>query len=129
MTSYTGQVYSVDGSQNSSVGKVTGIQAGLPSKRLSISCNANTCAYSLKRPDSLLLVPGALSSGVNWPGHEADHKASFTVQFKNDWRYTSLLLLDLHGRHRDNFSFTLNTESPHSLTVTRSKSLAGKFAA
>jgi len=50
------------------------------------------------------------------------------VEVKNEWSYTSTPLLDLHGRHRDNFTFTFNTESLHSLTVTRSKKTAGQFA-
>jgi hypothetical protein len=74
------------------------------------------------------LVPGALSSGVNWPGHEADHKASSTDEVKNEWSYSFTPLLELHGRHRDYFTFTFNTESLHTLTVARIKRLAGQFA-
>jgi hypothetical protein len=74
------------------------------------------------------LVPGALSSGVNWSGHEADHKASSTVEVKNERSHTSTPLPGLHGRHKANFIFTLDAESLHSVTVTRSERLAGQFA-
>jgi len=33
--------------------------------------------------------PGALSPGVKWPGHEANHSPSSSAKFKNAWHYTS----------------------------------------
>jgi len=37
-------------------------------------------------------VPGAISLGAKWPGREADHSPP-----KNEWSYTSILPLRLHG--------------------------------
>jgi hypothetical protein len=37
-------------------------------------------------------VPGALSLGVRWPAHEADHSPLSSVEIKNAWSYTSTLL-------------------------------------
>jgi len=41
-------------------------------------------------------VPGALSPGVERPGHEADHSPT-SVEVKNAWSYTSTLPIRLHG--------------------------------
>jgi hypothetical protein len=30
---------------------------------------------------------GVLSSGVKWPGHEADHSPPFSAEVKNVWSY------------------------------------------
>jgi len=43
-------------------------------------------------------VPGALSSGVKWPGHEPDHLPPFTAEVKNSWNYTCTPpMSSLHG--------------------------------
>jgi hypothetical protein len=34
-------------------------------------------------------VPGALSLGVKWPGHEANHSPPSSSEAKNEWRSTS----------------------------------------
>jgi len=34
-------------------------------------------------------VPGILSLGVKWLGHEADHPSSSSAKVKNVWSYTS----------------------------------------
>jgi hypothetical protein len=34
-------------------------------------------------------VPGALSPGVKWPGHEADHSPPASAEVKKTWVYTS----------------------------------------
>jgi hypothetical protein len=35
-------------------------------------------------------VPGALSLGVKWLGHEADHSSPFSAKVKNAWSYVSI---------------------------------------
>jgi hypothetical protein len=35
-------------------------------------------------------VPGSLSLGVEWPGHEADHSPPSGAEVKNIWSYTSM---------------------------------------
>ena len=46
-----------------------------------------------------------LSPGVKQPGHEADNPASSSAEVKNEWSYTSTLLVCLYGTYRDNFTF------------------------
>jgi hypothetical protein len=41
-------------------------------------------------------VPGALSLGVKWPGHEADHSATSSAEVKNVLSYTSTPPVCLH---------------------------------
>jgi hypothetical protein len=52
-------------------------------------------------------VPGALSLGVKWLGHEADH--SPPSRAKNAWSYTSTPQYAFMAwcllKHRDNFTF------------------------
>jgi hypothetical protein len=52
-------------------------------------------------------VPGALSPGVKWPGHEADYSPPSSAEVKNAWHYMSTLPPTRHFRgmlvkHRDN---------------------------
>jgi hypothetical protein len=59
-------------------------------------------------------VPGALSLGVKWPGHEPDHSPQSSVKVKKwvelylpspntpSWRGAQL-------KHRDNFTFTFTS--------------------
>jgi hypothetical protein len=42
-------------------------------------------------------VPGALSLGVKWPGHECDHSPPSNAKVKNAWSYTSTPPIHLHG--------------------------------
>jgi hypothetical protein len=42
-------------------------------------------------------VTGALSVGVKWPGHEADHSPPPSAEVKNAWSYTSTPPVCLHG--------------------------------
>jgi hypothetical protein len=42
-------------------------------------------------------VPGALSLGVKWPGHEADHSPPSSAEVKNAWSCTSTPPICLHG--------------------------------
>jgi hypothetical protein len=42
-------------------------------------------------------VPEALSPEVKQPGREADHSPPSSAEGKNAWRYTSTLLVFLHG--------------------------------
>jgi hypothetical protein len=55
-------------------------------------------------------VPGALSLGVKWLGHEADYSPQSSAVVKNAWSYTSTSSTpSWHGaqlKHRDNFTFT-----------------------
>jgi hypothetical protein len=49
-----------------------------------------------------------LFPGVKHLGHEFDHSASSSADFKNKWGYTSIPVLCLHGVGRKNFTFILN---------------------
>jgi len=42
-------------------------------------------------------VPVALSLGVKWPGHEADHSPPPSAEVKNAWICTSTPPIRLHG--------------------------------
>jgi hypothetical protein len=42
-------------------------------------------------------VLGALSMGVKWLGHEADHSTPSGAKVKNAWSYTSIPTISLHG--------------------------------
>jgi hypothetical protein len=42
-------------------------------------------------------VPGALSIGVEWPGHEAVHSPQSSAKVKNAWSFTSTFTIHLHG--------------------------------
>jgi len=42
-------------------------------------------------------VSGALTSGVKWPGCEADHSPPSNAEVKKAWSYTSISPLRLHG--------------------------------
>jgi hypothetical protein len=42
-------------------------------------------------------IPGALSMGVKWLGHVADHSPSSSAKVKNAWSYTSTPPVHLHG--------------------------------
>jgi hypothetical protein len=60
----------------------------------------NSCVYRMALgPTQPLIqwVPGALSLGVKWPGHEADHSPSPSAKVKNEWSYTSTPPICLHG--------------------------------
>jgi hypothetical protein len=61
-------------------------------------------------------VPEALSLGIKWPGHEADHSSPSSTEDKNAWSYISTPPICLHGvvlslkkKHRNNFTFTFIT--------------------
>jgi len=41
--------------------------------------------------------PGALSTGVKQPGHEADHSPPSSADIENMWSYTSTPPILLHG--------------------------------
>jgi hypothetical protein len=41
------------------------------------------------RPDRFLGLPTLLSSGIKWPGREADHLPPSGAEIKNAWSYTS----------------------------------------
>jgi hypothetical protein len=73
-------------------------------------------------------VKGALSLGVKWPGHEADHSPPSSAEIKNAWRYTSTLQYVSMAwglvKHRDNFTFTLTTSFKE--VELRSVRFAGK---
>jgi len=40
--------------------------------------------------------------------HEGDNSLVYTAKVKNEWRYTSVLPVCLHGMHRYNFAFNRN---------------------
>jgi hypothetical protein len=42
-------------------------------------------------------VPGALSMGVKWPEREADHSPPSSAEVRNEWSYTSIPPVRLHG--------------------------------
>jgi hypothetical protein len=55
-------------------------------------------------------VPGALSLGINRPGHEANHSLPSSAEVKNSWSYTStpqyVFIAWFLVKHRDTFTFT-----------------------
>jgi hypothetical protein len=59
-------------------------------------------------------VPGALSSGVKQPGHEADHTPPSSADVKNARNYTStpqyafVAWCSVKKKNRDNFTFYNN---------------------
>jgi hypothetical protein len=54
-------------------------------------------------------VPGTLSLGVKWLGHEADHSPPSSAKVKNAWSYTStpqyVFMAWYLVKERDNFTF------------------------
>jgi len=42
-------------------------------------------------------IPGALSLGLKWPRHEADHSPPSSAKIKNAWSNTSAPPIRLHG--------------------------------
>jgi hypothetical protein len=57
-------------------------------------------------------VQGALSLGVKWLRHEADHSPPSSAEVKNAWSYTSTPQYAFKAwcsvkKHRVNFTFTL----------------------
>jgi hypothetical protein len=59
---------------------------------------------------------GALSLGVKWLGHEADHSPLSSAKVKNVCSYTSsppyVFMMWSLVKHRDNFTFTLKFYYP-----------------
>ena len=41
----------------------------------------------------------AFSSGVKWPGREADHSSQSNAKVKNEWSYNFTSTLCIHGIH------------------------------
>lgn len=54
------------------------------------------------------LVWGAVSLGVERPGHETNHLPLSSAKVKFEWRYTSTPPTCLCGLYRDNCAFTLS---------------------
>jgi hypothetical protein len=77
-------------------------------------------------PSSLLLIPGALSPGVQRPGSEADHSPPSSAEVKNAWSYTStpkyFFIVRYLVKHRNNVIFTSCKKTVYS--AVRSKSLS-----
>jgi len=53
--------------------------------------------YSGATQSTIQLVPGALTSGIKWPGREADHLPPSSSDIKNACSYTSIPSIRLHG--------------------------------
>jgi hypothetical protein len=75
----------VDHSRNSSVGIATGWMAGVrfPARATDFSLLHRVQTSSGAHPVPVQRVPGALSSGVKLPGHEADHSSPSSAEVKN----------------------------------------------
>jgi hypothetical protein len=43
---------------------------------------------------------------VKWLGHDVDRSSPSSAEFRNEWRYTSVSLMCLHGVERGNFTLT-----------------------
>jgi hypothetical protein len=43
-------------------------------------------------------VVGALTLGVKWPWHKADHSTLSSAKVKDVWSYTSALAVHFHGK-------------------------------
>jgi hypothetical protein len=52
-------------------------------------------------------VPGALSLGVKWPGHEADHSPPSSECMELYLHSSNVFMVWCLVKHRDNFTFTL----------------------
>jgi hypothetical protein len=57
------------------------------------------------------LILGALSPGIKWPGHEADHSRASSAEFKNGVAIPALRHMSSWHKiylikHRDNFTST-----------------------
>jgi hypothetical protein len=59
---------------------------------------------------------------VKRAGRDVNHSSPSSAEFKNEWSYTSALLICLHGLYRDNFTFTF---IPATVLHTRLSSDAG----
>jgi hypothetical protein len=79
-----------------------GFVTGRVHRRLFSSSN---CSDRLRGPSDLPFN-GSQGSfpGVKLPGRDFDHSPSFCAEVKNKWRYTSALLIRLHGFERENFT-------------------------
>jgi hypothetical protein len=66
-------------------------------------------------PASYPMIPGALSPGVERPGHKADHSPPASAEVKKMWLYTSTppyaFMVWCLIKHRDDFYACDNTET------------------
>jgi len=46
--------------------------------------------YFISAQSPIQWVPGAVTPGVKWQGHEADHSPPSSAKAKNAWSYTSI---------------------------------------
>lgn len=77
-------------SQDSTISTVTRLRAERYWQRQEIILFSKTSELVLKLTQlPILKVAEALSSGVKWPGHEADHSPPSSAQVKNEWGYIS----------------------------------------
>jgi hypothetical protein len=86
----------VTGSWDSIVGIVIRLQIGQPRNFGLIPSRGWRFISSSKCPDwptqaPFQLVLGALSPGIRWPGHEADHWLWSNAEVRNGWSYISTL--------------------------------------
>jgi hypothetical protein len=103
-------------SRSSSVGIATGYgldgRGSNPGKaKIYLFSTASRPALGLTQTP-IQWVLGAISPGVMWRGHEADHSPPSTAEVKNGGAIPSLLHMSLcHSayliKYRDNFTFTL----------------------
>jgi hypothetical protein len=91
-------------SQDSAVGIATGY--GLDDQGVGVGSAGGGKNFHFSMSSRLALgstqppiwrVPGAISPGVKWPGHEADHPPPPSTEIEKMWVYTATLTLRLHA--------------------------------
>jgi hypothetical protein len=95
---YLRKLFQLNRSRDSAVGIPTGSMTKV-SDFESQSMSSRPALGPIQPPTER--VSGALSSGVKWPGREADHSPPTSVAGKKMWIYTST------PSHRDNFLYFL----------------------
>jgi hypothetical protein len=50
-------------------------------------------------------APGLLFLGVKWQGHEVDHSPPSNAEVENEWSYTSIPSVCLHGVEWEKLNF------------------------
>jgi hypothetical protein len=58
---------------------------------------------------SIQKVLGVLPTGTEQPGSEADHSPPSSAEIKNEWSYTSTVLIYRHGVNKHNLKLNIKT--------------------
>jgi hypothetical protein len=90
---------------------VTGVEGGKFGVQFSVESSRDFFFHETSRPTLRLTQTPVqweqeiLSPELNWPGREAKHLSSCSIDFKRDWSYPSNTPVKLHGVCGENITF------------------------